>query len=42
MANRYRELVPSADVVLLENIGHYPQIEDPVRVIEAFFVFIDK
>ena len=27
MAERYRELVPNPDVVLLEGIGHYPQLE---------------
>lgn len=42
MAARFRELVPGADVVLLENIGHYPQIEDPRGVLEAFLAFIDK
>jgi pimeloyl-ACP methyl ester carboxylesterase len=39
---RYRELVPNPDVVVLEAIGHYPQIEDPVRVTEAFFDFVNS
>lgn len=39
MAARYRELVPRADVTLLEGIGHYPQIEAPARVLEAYSAF---
>ncbi|MET0581199.1 MAG: alpha/beta hydrolase [Pseudoxanthomonas sp.] len=35
MAERYRELVPDADVVELAGIGHYPQWEAPERVAEA-------
>jgi len=42
MAERYRELVPQADVVLLEGIGHYPQIEAPQRVLEAFLPFVAR
>jgi pimeloyl-ACP methyl ester carboxylesterase len=30
-----RTLRPSAPVISLGNLGHYPQIEDPVRVAEA-------
>ncbi len=40
MAERYRELVPNPDVVLLEGIGHYPQIEAPAQVLEAFLAFV--
>lgn len=39
MVARYRELVPDADVVMLEKIGHYPQIEAPDEIIEAFASF---
>ena len=39
LATRYRELVPDPDVVLLEGVGHYPQIEDPDRVLDAYFAF---
>lgn len=39
MAARYRELVPSADVTLLEGIGHYPQVEAPEAVLEAYLEF---
>jgi pimeloyl-ACP methyl ester carboxylesterase len=41
MAERYRELVPNPDVVLLEGIGHYPQLEAPDRVLEAFLAFVE-
>jgi len=40
MAERYRELVPNPDVVLLDGIGHYPQLEAPERVLEAFLSFV--
>ncbi|HEU5057823.1 MAG TPA: alpha/beta hydrolase [Kofleriaceae bacterium] len=36
MADRYRELVPEPDVVLLERLGHYPHVEDPAAVLAAF------
>lgn len=35
MAARYRELVPSPDVVELPGIGHYPQLEAPEAVLRA-------
>ncbi len=41
MAARYHELVPHADVVLLDGIGHYPQIEDPAGVLRAFLEFVE-
>jgi hypothetical protein len=41
MALRYQELVPSPDVVLLQEIGHYPQLEDPEGVLGAFMAFQD-
>ncbi len=40
MVARYRELVPNPDVVLLENIGHYPQAEDPAGVAAAVDTFL--
>jgi len=39
MARRYRELVPGADVTLLAEVGHYPQLEAPDRVVEAYLAF---
>ena len=41
MVARYRQLAPAADVVELETIGHYPQIEAPDRVLRAFLAFHD-
>jgi len=39
MVERYRELVPNPDTVLLPGIGHYPQVEDPQGVLRAFLDF---
>jgi len=36
MVARYKELVPNVDAVLLPNIGHYPQLEAPRAVLDAF------
>ena len=42
MAERYAELIPDADVVYLaEEIGHWPQIEDPEAVLAHFLEFVD-
>lgn len=42
MAARYREVIPKADIVELHNIGHYPQIETPERVLQALLQFLDN
>lgn len=42
VAARYRELIPNPDVLALENIGHYPQLEDPLAVVQAFFRFLER
>jgi pimeloyl-ACP methyl ester carboxylesterase len=39
VAARYRQLVAHADVVELAGVGHYPQVEAPERVIEAYEAF---
>ncbi|MGY6532404.1 alpha/beta fold hydrolase [Glycocaulis sp.] len=39
MVARYRELVPDPDTVILEGIGHYPQVEAPDAVLAAFLDF---
>ena len=39
MVERYRELVPDPDTVLLDGVGHYPQWEAPGRVLDAFLDF---
>jgi len=35
----YKQLVPNADAVLFESIGHYPQTEAPGAVADAFLEF---
>ncbi|BBM85184.1 alpha/beta fold hydrolase [Candidatus Uabimicrobium amorphum] len=40
MAERYKELVTKENVVLLENIGHYPQVESAPEVFAEFLSFI--
>lgn len=39
LADRYRELVPNPDVVVLEGVGHYPHLEVHDRVVEAYDAF---
>jgi pimeloyl-ACP methyl ester carboxylesterase len=39
LAERYRQLVPDPDVVILEGAGHYPQLEQPGRVVEEYLEF---
>jgi pimeloyl-ACP methyl ester carboxylesterase len=42
MADRYRELVPQADVTLLGGIGHYPQVEAASAVLAHYLEFRDR
>jgi pimeloyl-ACP methyl ester carboxylesterase len=43
MAERCAELVPDADVVLLgDDIGHWPQVEDPDGVLAHFLEFVER
>jgi pimeloyl-ACP methyl ester carboxylesterase len=42
IVRRWRELLPESRVIELDGIGHYPQIEDPVRVLVAFQAFLDE
>ena len=42
MLARYRELVPNPDTVSLPGIGHYPQVEAPEALAEAFLNFIRR
>lgn len=42
MAARYRELVPNPDVVLLDGIGHYPQLEAPEQVLKSYLEFVES
>ena len=39
MVARYRELVGRGEIVELEHIGHYPQIEAPTPVADHFLSF---
>ncbi len=39
MALRYQELIANPDIVLLPEIGHYPQVEAPESVLQALFEF---
>ncbi|HEX8595498.1 MAG TPA: alpha/beta hydrolase [Pseudomonas sp.] len=39
MVERYRQLIPDADTVLLEDIGHYPQLEAPLLVLRHYLAF---
>lgn len=39
LAQRYRELVPQADVVLFDDLGHYPHLEAPAAVLAAYLEF---
>lgn len=38
----YKEMVPDADAVLFEEIGHYPHTEAPEAVVRAFLEFHQK
>lgn len=42
LLERYRELIPDADAIELEGIGHYPQVEAPGAVLAAFLDFHKK
>ena len=41
MADRFREVIPNADITLLDDAGHYPHVEKPEAVAEAFMAFHD-
>lgn len=42
MVERYRELVPRPDTLLLEGIGHYPQVECPQGVLDGYLPFVES
>ena len=42
MADRYRQLIPEANIMLLNGIGHYPQLEAPDLVLRGFFDFFES
>ncbi len=39
MATFYKEIIPNADVVILETIGHYPQVEASDEVLTHYYAF---
>lgn len=40
MADRLKELAPQSQVVFLDKIGHYPQVEDPEGTWNTFWTFV--
>ena len=43
MANRYKELIPNPNLILLsKNIGHWPQLEAPQEVLDAYYNFTNE
>jgi pimeloyl-ACP methyl ester carboxylesterase len=42
MADIYTQLILNPDVVHLPEVGHYPQMEAPEAVLEAFLAFVEK
>ncbi|MCB0545235.1 MAG: alpha/beta hydrolase [Saprospiraceae bacterium] len=42
MTERYKALTPDPDVVMLEEIGHYPQTEAPEAVLRHFLEFAGR
>ena len=39
MVKRYRELIINPDIIELEGVRHYPQLEQPIQVTQLFFDF---
>lgn len=39
MVERYRQLIPRPDTVMLDGIGHYPQTEAPEQVLAHYLAF---
>ncbi|MNP72806.1 hypothetical protein D3C76_1694290 [compost metagenome] len=42
MVERYRQLVPEPDTVLLPGIGHYPHTEAPMQVLRHYLAFREQ
>jgi len=42
LADHYNRVIPNPDVILLEGIGHYPQVEAPEEVLENFLSFVEN
>jgi pimeloyl-ACP methyl ester carboxylesterase len=41
MYDYFRELVPGAEAVCFDDIGHYPQTEAPDRLLPEIWNFLD-
>ncbi|WP_379544857.1 alpha/beta fold hydrolase [Psychrobacter sp. R86515] len=39
MIDRYRQLIPNADITNVPMLGHYPQIEDAAAITAAYLQF---
>ncbi len=42
MIERYRTLIPDADITVMSDLGHYPQIEDADAITNAYLNFRDS
>ena len=42
MVARYKQLIPNADVIELDQIGHYPQIESAEAVVNSIASFLGR
>ena len=42
VAAYYQQVIPNADVVVLDQIGHYPQVEAPQEVLQHFKAFHER
>ncbi|NIF16556.1 alpha/beta hydrolase [Pantoea sp. Cy-639] len=42
MVERYRQVVPAPDTVVLQGIGHYPHTEAPVQVLRHYLAFREQ
>ena len=42
LVKHYQQVIPNADCVVLDDIGHYPQVEAPDLVLQSFFNFIQE
>ena len=40
MTDKYRQLAPEADVIEINEIGHYPHVEDPKDVLRYYRTFV--
>ncbi|WP_422361672.1 alpha/beta fold hydrolase [Reichenbachiella sp.] len=41
MVARFEEIISTQNIWLLDNIGHYPQVENPIEMLKAYFEFMN-